>query len=140
MVRYPRSRALDSESCSRALRSVSADASRGKRAYHEHGAEVAHVGEELLHGRLLGVDGEVLQHVLVQGAHAVVHDQQLLVLLTGQQGKAVSGRVKGVPQFTREGIQASPSITTPRLKPTRVSPAYLRPTSTQRSVHKGRGE
>ena len=59
--------------------------------HREHGPEVAEVGEELLDGRLLGFDGEVLQHVLVERGHVAVHDDQLLVVLPCLLGEAVQG-------------------------------------------------
>ena len=51
--------------------------------YRKHGPEVAEVGEDLIHRRLLGVDGEELDHAAVQGGHVGVSDHQLLLLLPG---------------------------------------------------------
>lgn len=57
--------------------------------YHKHGSEVTQVCEEFIHGGLLGVDGEVLHHVLEQRVHVVVHDDQFLVLFSCLSGEAV---------------------------------------------------
>lgn len=64
-------------------------------AYHEHGSEVAEVSEEFLHGGLLGVDGEILQHVEVKGHHITVHDHQLLVLIPSLRRETVRNHRQG---------------------------------------------
>lgn len=58
-------------------------------AYHKHGSEVAQVCEELIHRRLLGVDGEILQHVVEQRVHVAVHDVQFMVLFLRLSEEAV---------------------------------------------------
>lgn len=62
--------------------------------HRKHGPEVAEVSEQLLHRGLLRIHGEVLQHVLIQRLHIVVHDHQLAVLLPCNFAEAVRAVVK----------------------------------------------
>lgn len=63
-----------------------------KDTHSKHGVEVAEVGEQLLHGGLLGIHSKVFQEVLVESLHVAVHDHQLAVLLSCHFAEAVGLR------------------------------------------------
>lgn len=60
----------------------------------EHGTEVAEISEQLLHRGLLGIDGKVLKHILIQRLHIAVHYHQLAILLPCDLAEAVRVVVK----------------------------------------------
>lgn len=62
--------------------------------HSEHGTEVAEISEQLLHRGLLGINGKVLQHVVIQRLHVAVHYHQLVILLPGNLSEAVDVVVK----------------------------------------------
>lgn len=65
-----------------------------QRTHHEHGAEVAEISEQLLHGGLLWINGEELEQILIQRSHIAVHYHQLAVLLPRRFTEAVRAAVK----------------------------------------------
>lgn len=60
--------------------------------HSKHGAEVAEVGEQLLHRSLLGIHSKIFQHVLIERLHVAVHDHQLAVLFSCNFAEAVRVR------------------------------------------------
>lgn len=69
--------------------------SSGARNTHsEHGTEVAEISEQLVHRGLLGINGEVLEHVLIERLHVAVHYHQLAILFPGNLAEAVRVTVK----------------------------------------------